>query len=96
MRDQRPALMIVTGFLGSGKTSFLQHFLEYQAGKNCFVAVIQNEIGEIGLDRMLLDQNYKVAENDARGYQSRAVLRCGTAGNAKNKILALNTLLIAV
>ncbi len=33
--DERPPLIILTGFLGSGKTSFLQHFIEYQTGCVC-------------------------------------------------------------
>ena len=39
--DERPQLIIVTGFLGSGKTTFLQRFIEYQIGLSRFVAVIQ-------------------------------------------------------
>jgi G3E family GTPase len=60
--DERPALLILTGFLGSGKTSFLQHFIEYHIQRSHFVAVIQNEIGEIGLDGKLID--YSVTEID--------------------------------
>jgi G3E family GTPase len=60
--DERPALLILTGFLGSGKTSFLQHFIEHQVQRSHFVAVIQNEIGEIGLDGKILD--YSVTEID--------------------------------
>jgi G3E family GTPase len=60
--DDRPPFILLTGFLGSGKTSFLQHFIDYQTQRSRFVAVIQNEIGEIGLDGKLLD--YKVTEID--------------------------------
>lgn len=41
---EHPKLIILTGFLGSGKTSFLNHFIEYQAERNAFVAIVQNEI----------------------------------------------------
>jgi G3E family GTPase len=60
--DERPPLIVLSGFLGAGKTSFLQHFIEYQTQRSRFVAVIQNEIGDIGLDGKLLD--YKVTEVD--------------------------------
>jgi len=60
--DERPPLIILTGFLGSGKTSFLQHFIEHQTQRSRYVAVIQNEIGEVGLDGKLLD--YTVTEID--------------------------------
>jgi len=62
--DDRPQLIVLTGFLGSGKTSFLQHFIEYQVQYNRFVAIIQNEIGETGLDGKLLDHDYAVTEID--------------------------------
>src|SRR3989449_9302316 len=43
------AVDILTGFLGSGKTTLLRHVLEHGlAGKP--VAVITNEIGEVGID----------------------------------------------
>ncbi len=76
--DDRPPLVILTGFLGSGKTSFLQHFIEYQTQRSRFVAVIQNEIGEIGLDGKLLD--YKVTEID------EGCVCCSLVGNLKRAI----------
>jgi G3E family GTPase len=43
---------IITGFLGSGKTTFLNHLLnKYSATR---FAVIENEFGELGVDRDLL------------------------------------------
>jgi G3E family GTPase len=43
------AVDILTGFLGSGKTTLLRHVLEHGlSGKR--VAVIMNEIGEVGID----------------------------------------------
>jgi G3E family GTPase len=76
--DDRPPLIILTGFLGSGKTSFLQHFIEYQTQRSRFVAVIQNEIGEIGLDGKLLD--YQVTEID------EGCVCCSLVGNLKRAI----------
>ena len=43
------AVDVLTGFLGSGKTTLLRHVLEHGlAGKR--VAIIMNEIGEVGID----------------------------------------------
>lgn len=78
--DDRPQLIILTGFLGSGKTSFLQHFIEYHVQHNRFVAIIQNEIGEIGLDGKLLDHDYSVTEID------EGCVCCTLIGNLKNAI----------
>nr|MCU0586281.1 GTP-binding protein [Desulfobacterales bacterium] len=71
--DERPPLILLTGFLGAGKTSFLQRFIEYQTQRHRFVAVIQNEIGAVGLDGKLLD--YTVTEID------EGCVCCGLAGN---------------
>ena len=61
---ERPRLIVLTGFLGSGKTTFLTRFIEEQAARNGFVAVVQNEIGKKGLDGKLLGQSYAVTEVD--------------------------------
>ena len=76
--DERPPFIILTGFLGSGKTSFLQHFIEYQTQRSRFVAVIQNEIGAVGLDGKLLD--YTVKEID------EGCVCCTLAGSLKRAI----------
>jgi G3E family GTPase len=53
--DQRPGLVILSGFLGAGKTSMLLEMLEYHRAHDRFVAVIQNEIGATGVDGYLID-----------------------------------------
>lgn len=63
-QDSRPELFVLTGFLGSGKTTFLKQFIEYHVGYKRFVAVIQNEIGAQGLDGKLLEDDYAVLEMD--------------------------------
>ena len=78
--DERPQFIVLTGFLGSGKTSFLQNFIEYQVQLNRFVAVIQNEIGETGLDGKLLDHDFSVTEID------EGCVCCTLIGNLKKAI----------
>jgi len=45
---------VVSGFLGSGKTSLVLHLLEAALGEGIRVAVVSNELGELGIDRALL------------------------------------------
>jgi len=75
--DERPQLIVVTGFLGSGKTTFLQNFIDHMNRNNRFVAVIQNEVGEVGLDGGLLDHDYAVTEID------EGCICCTLVGNVK-------------
>jgi G3E family GTPase len=79
--DERPPLILLTGFLGSGKTSFLRCFIEYQTQRSRFVAVIQNEIGAVGLDGKLLD--YTVTEID------EGCVCCSLAGNLKRAVQSI-------
>ena len=59
MNSQEPASLIpvtlLTGFLGSGKTTVLNHVLK-QPGMAA-TAVIVNEFGEIGLDHLLVERS---------------------------------------
>ncbi len=43
---------IVTGFLGSGKTTLIRHLMQYHGGKR--LAVIVNEFGDVGIDGDIL------------------------------------------
>lgn len=48
-----PAL-VLSGFLGSGKTTLVQRLLADAARRGVRVALISNELGELGIDRALL------------------------------------------
>ncbi|WP_069263950.1 CobW family GTP-binding protein [Paraburkholderia nodosa] len=65
---------ILTGFLGSGKTTLLNRLLRQSAMSRC--AVVVNEIGEIGLDHLLIestgDETIALLENGC--------LCCGVRG----------------
>ncbi|KAL3699672.1 hypothetical protein R1sor_017694 [Riccia sorocarpa] len=50
--DNRVPVTVVTGFLGSGKTTLVNHVLTSQHGKR--IAVIENEFGEVGIDGSLV------------------------------------------
>ncbi|MBF7097250.1 GTP-binding protein [Alkalibacter mobilis] len=49
-------IIIATGFLGSGKTTFLKELIEYTLKRNAKIALIVNEIGEIGIDNQYMKQ----------------------------------------
>lgn len=63
-RGELPRLVILSGFLGSGKTTFLNQFIEFYTNRGQFVTVIQNEIGEVGVDGKLLEGDDSVIELD--------------------------------
>jgi cobalamin biosynthesis protein CobW len=49
-----PAL-IVSGFLGSGKTTLVGHLLDQARKDGVRLAIVSNEFGDTGIDRALLD-----------------------------------------
>ena len=58
----RVPVTILTGFLGSGKTTLFNHILTASHGKK--IAVIQNEFGDVGIDDRLMAKNTKFASGD--------------------------------
>lgn len=52
MKERIPAL-VVSGFLGSGKTTLVRHLLADAQRTGVRLAVISNEFGELGIDREL-------------------------------------------
>lgn len=46
-------VQVITGFLGSGKTTLLNHILTNMEHKKR-IAVIENEFGDIGIDKDLV------------------------------------------
>ncbi len=49
---ERTPVTVVTGFLGAGKTTLVNHVLKTGGGR---FAVIVNEFGDIGIDGELID-----------------------------------------
>ena len=52
MKSSQKPVTILTGFLGAGKTTFLNHLLKENGGIR--YAIIENEFGEQGIDSELV------------------------------------------
>lgn len=63
-KTRKPVVHVLSGFLGAGKTTFLQQWLEYLNNRERFTGVIQNEFGEVDLDTLILRGQTKVEALD--------------------------------
>ncbi|WP_333893071.1 GTP-binding protein, partial [Atlantibacter subterraneus] len=50
--NQAVAVTLLTGFLGAGKTTLINHFLTHHADAS--VAILENEFGAVNIDGALL------------------------------------------
>ncbi len=81
--ETRPPLYIVSGFLGAGKTTFIKNFLEFQSQKYLYGAVIQNELGEAGLDGKIISDECRVVEMD------EGCVCCTLSGNLRKGVKSI-------
>ncbi len=54
MVEQRIPVLVVSGFLGAGKTTLVRHLLQDAQRTGVRVAVVSNEFGALGIDKALL------------------------------------------
>lgn len=63
MNNMRIPITVLTGYLGSGKTTVINHVLNNQDGLR--VAVIVNDMGEVNIDAALIEKGNHVSQSDA-------------------------------
>jgi len=59
--DDKTPIMVVTGFLGSGKTTLVNYILKEQ--KEWKIAVLENEFGEVAIDDGLVAESLDAPED---------------------------------
>lgn len=85
MQQERIPTIIITGFLGSGKTTLIKHLLN-TALKERKVALIENEIGEVSVDTTILKtQNVEISELTA------GCMCCTISGDFSNAVTDILT-----
>ncbi len=48
---------LITGFLGSGKTTFIKKYAHYLIENGCKIGIIENDFGAVNVDMLLLRMN---------------------------------------
>ena len=62
LSSARAVGLVVSGFLGSGKTTLVRHLLAAGQRDGVATAVVSNELGELGVDRALLAGEGEIVE----------------------------------
>ena len=52
--NSRAQIDLIDGFLGAGKTTFIQRYMEYLDEQNISYVVLENEFGAAGVDGRML------------------------------------------
>ena len=81
-RAERLPVTVVTGFLGSGKTTLVNHILSNRAGVRA--AVLVNELGDIGIDNDLI-----VAAEGGMIELSNGCICCSTNNDLLDSIVSV-------
>ena len=74
-RERKIPVIIITGFLGSGKTTILNHIVKQPDMKA--TAIIINEFGEIGIDHLLVEtsEEQMIEINNGRHFSAAPTSR---------------------
>lgn len=67
---EKVPVTLITGFLGAGKTTLVNRILTQKAGRR--VAVVENEFGEVNIDRALVSENL-IAKEDVVSLENGCV-----------------------
>ena len=73
---------VITGFLGSGKTTLIRHLLQHNQGRR--IAIVVNEFGELGIDGELLRSCQVCPEESVTGEMQATPLEEFRVGGANN------------
>ena len=72
---------LITGFLGAGKTTFIQHYIEYLHRHGQKVRIIENEFGAVSVDSQILK------EEDCEIHDLTGMCMCCVGKDAFNNML---------
>ncbi|MBQ6381158.1 MAG: GTP-binding protein [Clostridia bacterium] len=90
MKNKLVPVSLITGYLGAGKTTVLNHVLSNQEGYK--VAVIVNDIGEVNIDASLIAKGGTVTQKDENLVPlSNGCICCTLKVDLMNQIIELAT-----
>ena len=85
--SEKTPVSIVTGFLGSGKTTLINYILTEKHGKK--IAIIENEFGAIDIDSSLISSNSKLAAKEDVISMDNGCVCCTVRGDLVNAFKTL-------
>jgi molybdopterin-guanine dinucleotide biosynthesis protein len=86
--SEKTPVTIVTGFLGSGKTTLINYILTENHGKR--IAIIENEFGAIDIDSSLISSNAKLTAKEDVISMDNGCVCCTVRGDLVNAFKSLS------
>lgn len=59
-KNEKISITIITGFLGSGKTTFLKHYIDQLLKKDEKIKIVMNEFGNFDVDSLVIGENVSI------------------------------------
>ena len=72
---------LITGFLGSGKTTFIKAYAQYLMKQGLKIGILENDYGAVNVDMMLLQD--LMGENCELERSQEGVIRTATGGDLR-------------
>lgn len=54
---------LITGFLGSGKTTFIKRYAKYLMDQGLNIGILENDFGAVNVDMLLLQELMGISVN---------------------------------
>jgi G3E family GTPase len=86
-QGSRIPVLILTGYLGSGKTTLLNHILRSEHGQGR-IAVIENEMGEVGVDGKLVENRAETTTEEIVAFDNGCIC-CNIRGDLVKGLRAM-------
>lgn len=79
-------IVVISGFLGAGKTTFITELVRHAKGT---VAVFENELGDVGVDKARMEEDMTMQEKPNIWELTEGCICCSLKGDFRQSVLTI-------